>query len=107
MMTLTKSAVSTLERVLACSDAAGLRILVTDGGCAGLKYQMGLEIAADDDDAVLEFGAAKVFIDPASRGYLDGVTVDFVESTAGGGFQFSNPKAQATCGCGKSFCASR
>lgn len=105
MVTLTQAAVTTLEGVLARSgqDARGLRIAVTDGGCAGHKYQMGLERDAADGDAVLEFGGVLVFVDPASQPYLDGVVVDFVESLEGSGFRFDNPKAASTCGCGKSF----
>ncbi|WP_029010967.1 HesB/IscA family protein [Azospirillum halopraeferens] len=105
MVTLTDTAVATLERVLAGSGAAarGLRIAVADGGCAGLKYQMGLESQAADGDAVLEFGAVTVFIDAASQPHLTGVVVDFVEGVEGSGFRFDNPNATGSCGCGKSF----
>ncbi|HYD31613.1 MAG TPA: iron-sulfur cluster assembly accessory protein [Azospirillaceae bacterium] len=108
MVNLTESAVSTLERVLAKAGpvAQGLRIMVTDGGCAGMKYEMGLEAEAGDEDIVLEFGPVKVFIDPASEPHLDGVIVDYVESVSGGGFKFDNPNAASTCGCGKSFSSS-
>ena len=104
MVTLTQTAVATLEQVLAKSGpvAQGLRIAVTDGGCAGLKYQMGLEAEAAADDAVLEFGGVRVFVDPGSAPLLDGVVVDFVEGIEGAGFKFDNPKA-SSCGCGKSF----
>jgi iron-sulfur cluster assembly protein len=104
MVTLTQTAVATLERVLGTAgpQAGGLRIAVTDGGCAGLKYQMGLEADAADDDAVLEFGDVRVFVDPGSAPLLDGVVVDFVEGIEGAGFKFDNPKA-TSCGCGKSF----
>ncbi|MGQ9371331.1 HesB/IscA family protein [Azospirillum sp. ST 5-10] len=107
MVTLTDSAVATLERVLAGSAPAarGLRIAVADGGCAGLKYQMGLEVEPGDDDAVLEFGPVTVFVDAASQPFLDGVVVDFVEGIEGSGFRFDNPNATGSCGCGKSFSA--
>ncbi len=104
MVTLTQTAVATLEQVLAKSGplVQGLRIAVTDGGCAGLKYQMGLEAEASDGDEVLEFGCVRVFVDPDSAPLLDGVVVDFVEGIEGSGFKFDNPKA-SSCGCGKSF----
>ncbi|AWK87325.1 HesB/IscA family protein [Azospirillum thermophilum] len=107
MVTLTDAAVSTLERVLAKSGgaAAGLRIAVTDGGCAGLKYQMGLEAAAGSDDAVLTFGPVTIFVDSGSQPFLSGVVVDFVEGIEGSGFRFDNPNATKSCGCGKSFSA--
>ncbi len=105
MVTLTDAAVSTLEQVLAKSGgaAAGLRIAVTDGGCAGMQYQMGLEAAAGDEDTVLNFGAVTIFVDPNSQPFLSGVVVDFVEGIEGSGFKFDNPNATGSCGCGKSF----
>lgn len=107
MVTLTDTAVATLERVLAGSGPAarGLRIAVADGGCAGLKYQMGLEAEPADGDAVLAFGPVTVFIDAASQPFLTGVVVDFVEGVEGSGFRFDNPNATGSCGCGKSFSA--
>jgi iron-sulfur cluster assembly protein len=107
MVTLTPTAVARLERVLAATshDVRGLRIAVTDGGCAGLTYQMGLEIEEGDGDTVLDFGGVSVFVDPGSAPLLDGVVVDFVESMEGAGFRFDNPAAASTCGCGKSFSA--
>ncbi len=85
--------------------AAGLRIAVTDGGCAGMKYQMGLEATAGDEDTVLNFGAVTIFVDPNSQPFLSGVVVDFVEGIEGSGFKFDNPNATSSCGCGKSFSA--
>ncbi|MBK3737279.1 iron-sulfur cluster assembly protein [Azospirillum brasilense] len=107
MVTLTDAAVNTLERVLAKSGgaAAGLRIAVADGGCAGMKYQMGLEATAGDEDAVLTFGPVTIFVDPTSQPFLTGVVVDFVEGVEGAGFKFDNPNATGSCGCGKSFSA--
>ncbi|MBP2294137.1 HesB/IscA family protein [Azospirillum rugosum] len=107
MVTLTDAAVNTLERVLAKSGgaAAGLRIAVADGGCAGMKYQMGLEAEAGEDDTVLTFGPVTIFVDSNSQPFLDGVVVDFVEGVEGSGFKFDNPNAASTCGCGKSFSA--
>lgn len=104
MVTLTDAAVSSLEKVLARSSAArGLRIAVTDGGCAGHKYQMGLEAVAGDDDEVYTFGPVTVFVDAKSLPLLSGVVVDFVEGIEGAGFKFENPNATGSCGCGKSF----
>jgi iron-sulfur cluster assembly protein len=107
MVTLTDSAVSTLQRVLTNSPAAqGLRIQVADGGCAGLKYQMGLEADATEGDTVLEFGSVKVFVDAGSMVHLDGVVVDYVEGIQGSSFKFDNSNATSTCGCGSSFSTS-
>lgn len=105
MVTLTEAAVSTLEQVIARAGGAakGLRLAVTDGGCAGYKYEMGLEAQAGDDDTVLSFGDVYVYIDAHSGPLLDGMVVDYVEGIEGAGFKFDNPNATSSCGCGKSF----
>lgn len=83
---------------------AGLRLLVQDGGCAGLKYGMSLEPEAHPGDAIIEAGGVTVLIDPASQPHLAGTTIDFVSGLEGSGFVFNNPNATKSCGCGKSFC---
>lgn len=105
MVILTDAAVSTLEQVIARSGggAKGLRLAVTDGGCAGHKYQMGLEAEAGDDDTVLTFGGVNIYIDALSGPLLAGIVVDYVEGVEGAGFKFDNPNATSSCGCGKSF----
>jgi iron-sulfur cluster assembly accessory protein len=55
------------------------------------------------DDAVVECGGVKVFVDPDSQPLLTGLRVDFVESLEGSGFSFDNPNAASKCSCGKSF----
>ncbi|ACF03580.1 HesB/IscA family protein [Rhodopseudomonas palustris] len=82
---------------------AGLRVMVEAGGCAGYKYLIGLDAEPRVDDAVVEAGGVKVFIDPDSQPLLSGMTIDFVESLEGSGFTFDNPNAGTKCGCGKSF----
>ena len=41
--------------------------------------------------------------DPKSLLYLFGMELDYSNELIGGGFKFSNPNADSTCGCGKSF----
>jgi iron-sulfur cluster assembly protein len=47
----------------------------------------------------------KVFVDPKSMVYLEGMTLDYKESLIYSGFAFDNPHADKTCGCGTSFSA--
>ncbi len=82
----------------------GVRITVEEGGCAGYKYSIGLDPAPQWDDAVVETGGIKLFIDPASQPVLAGMSVGYVESLEGSGFTFDNPNVTSKCGCGKSFC---
>ena len=87
-----------------------LRVGVRSGGCSGMSYTMDF-VAADaiaDDDAVYVYqpaGAAsfRVVCDPKSLLYIYGMQLDFSSALIGGGFNFTNPNASQTCGCGSSF----
>jgi iron-sulfur cluster assembly protein len=81
----------------------GLRVSVQPGGCSGFKYGLLIEDAAADDDFVVDQGEYKVFVDPFSAQYLNGVTIDYVSSMQGSGFTFKNPNSTGGCGCGSSF----
>ncbi len=81
----------------------GIRIGVVGGGCSGFQYSMDFENAEKDGDSVYEHEGVKLFIDPMSSMYLQGVTVDYVVGLQGAGFKFTNPNARNTCGCGQSF----
>ncbi|WP_027038799.1 HesB/IscA family protein [Mesorhizobium ciceri] len=105
MITLTENAVAAVKDALSRADepAEGFRIMVEAGGCAGLKYLMGLERVSREGDAVIETGGVKVFVDATSQPHLAGMTVDFVTDLDSSGFVFDNPNARHKCACGKSF----
>src|SRR6266498_5090186 len=81
----------------------GIRVGVMGGGCAGFQYSMDFEKDAKDGDATFELEGVKLFVDPMSSMYLQGVSIDYVVGLQGAGFKFSNPNARTTCGCGSSF----
>eukprot|EP00752_Nemacystus_decipiens_P004413 g4030.t1 len=82
-----------------------LRMGVRSGGCSGLSYIMDLikKEEITEDDMVEEYDGFKCVIDPKSVLYLFGLELDFSDALIGGGFQFQNPNAESSCGCGKSF----
>ena len=84
-------------------DGHGIRIGVVGGGCSGFQYSMDFENQTRDGDFVLEQDGVKVYVDPMSSMYLQGVTIDYVQGLQGAGFKFNNPNARNTCGCGASF----
>jgi iron-sulfur cluster assembly accessory protein len=84
---------------------AGLRVGVVGGGCSGFSYSMSFENAAGMMDKQYEIDGLKVFVDATSATYLQGASVDYVETLEGAGFKFENPNATRTCGCGSSFSA--
>ena len=84
-------------------EQGGLRVSVQPGGCSGFKYGLLIEEQGADDDLVLEHEGFRVFVDPFSAQYLNGVTIDYVSSMQGSGFTFKNPNSTGGCGCGSSF----
>lgn len=86
-------------------EVGGLRVSVQPGGCSGFKYGLLIEDAPADDDYVLPQDGYKVFVDPFSAQYINGVQIDYVSSMQGSGFTFKNPNATGGCGCGSSFSA--
>jgi iron-sulfur cluster assembly protein len=83
----------------------GLRLGVLGGGCSGLSYQFKFDRRQRPTDNVFEFDGVKVFIDPKSMVFLDGMTLDWKDSLIQSGFAFENPHAKKNCGCGTSFSA--
>jgi iron-sulfur cluster assembly accessory protein len=102
---LTPSAIVKVKEIMATQDPipAGLRIGVVGGGCSGFQYSMSFENAAGMMDKVVRFEDLKVFVDATSAMYLNGCTVDYVETLEAAGFKFENPQVKSTCGCGSSF----
>ncbi|HLI75538.1 MAG TPA: iron-sulfur cluster assembly accessory protein [Acidobacteriaceae bacterium] len=102
---LTPSAIAKVKEIMATQDPlpAGLRIGVVGGGCSGFQYSMSFENAAGMMDKVVRFDDLKVFVDATSAMYLNGCTVDYVETLEAAGFKFENPQVKSTCGCGSSF----
>ena len=81
----------------------GIRVGVMGGGCAGFQYSMDFEKEPKDGDLSFEQDGVRLYVDPMSSMYLQGVTVDYVVGLQGAGFKFNNPNARNTCGCGSSF----
>ncbi len=81
----------------------GLRVAVRGGGCSGFQYQLDFEEAAGDMDQVIESKGVRIFVDPKSSLYLNGVILRYDDGLMGAGFQVENPNARTTCGCGESF----
>ncbi len=105
MVTITDGAVDKVKELIESQGRAGsgLRIYVAGGGCSGLRYGMSLDENPEEEDDVLEVSGLPVYIDPGSSMFLDGASVDYVETVMGAGFKVDNPNAVSTCGCGSSF----
>lgn len=80
-----------------------IRVGVAGGGCSGLSYVLEFDNQLKPDDKVFEDKGVKIVCDKKSFLYLVGTELDFSDGLNGKGFQFHNPNASRTCGCGESF----
>ncbi len=108
MISLTSTAAEEVKRLIEKEQKPnlGLRIGVKGGGCSGMSYVVAIDEATPKQyDQVFEQEGVKVLIDAKSHLYLDGMTIDYKSGLVGGGFEFNNPNAKKSCGCGTSFTA--
>ena len=84
-------------------DQGGLRLGVQGGGCSGLSYNIRFDTQPRERDRVYDYDGVRVFVDPKSFIYLNGMTLDYEETLMRQGFNFINPNSTKSCGCGSSF----
>ena len=101
-VTLTPAAVAQIATLMAREGAAGFRIGVKKGGCAGMEYTMEVATEADPMDIVVEDGPARVLIAPLAQMFLLGTEIDYEDGLLESGFKFRNPNVVESCGCGES-----
>jgi iron-sulfur cluster assembly accessory protein len=105
MIYITKEAAIQMKELTAAKglgDQSGLRLWVEKGGCAGMSYEMGVQLPAEGD-LVYEQDSAFLLVPPDSLPFLDESTIDYEDGLSGAGFRIRNPRATRNCGCGTSF----
>jgi iron-sulfur cluster assembly protein len=107
MIRVTEKAAGEIKRLLSkeTNPDSFLRVQVVGGGCSGMSYKLGFDTALKDSDKTFEELGVKVVVDPKSYLYIAGTTLDFSDGLQGTGFNFINPNAKKSCGCGSSFSA--
>ena len=80
-----------------------VRVSIKGGGCSGLSYDLSFDTDQQTGDTLAEDKGVKILVDMKSLLYLYGTELDFSDGLNGKGFQFINPNASRTCGCGESF----
>lgn len=98
-----KEKVDTLMHEAGVGNDYFVRISVVGGGCSGLSYKMDFDNEDKTGDQVFEDRGVKLVTDLKSFLYLCDTTLDYSDGLNGKGFQFVNPNATRTCGCGESF----
>ena len=101
---LTEAAAARLRQIMKDADGKylGVRVGVTNGGCAGMSYTMNYAESTNPLDEVLEDQGIKIFIEPKAILFLIGTEMDFETTKLGSRFTFRNPNQTAACGCGES-----
>jgi iron-sulfur cluster assembly protein len=101
---LTDAAAARVREIMAKADGKyqGVRVGVTNGGCAGMSYTMDYASEAKPFEEVMEDKGVKIFIDPKAILFLIGTQLDFVQERLGAKFLFINPNQTSACGCGES-----
>jgi iron-sulfur cluster assembly protein len=104
VLTLTDAAASRVKDIIAKADRpiAGVRVGVTNGGCAGMSYVMEYAEAPKPGEDVVEEKGVKVFVDPKAVLFLLGTEMDFQKTKLSAQFVFNNPNQTSACGCGES-----
>ncbi len=106
MITVTEKAKSKAISLMQAENkpsGAFIRVGVDGGGCSGLTYKLEFDTEIKPDDKIFEDRGVKIVCDRKSFLYLVGTELDFTDGLNGKGFQFNNPNAARTCGCGESF----
>jgi iron-sulfur cluster assembly protein len=106
MVTVTEKAKIKVEQLMnenGLDNSYFLRVSVQGGGCSGLSYKMDFDNEEKSGDQFFEDQGVRLALDMKSFLYLAGTELDFSDGLNGKGFNFHNPNATRTCGCGESF----
>jgi iron-sulfur cluster assembly protein len=98
-----KEKVEQLVRESGLDDSYFLRVSVVGGGCSGLSYKLDFDNEVKPMDQTFEDKGIKLVTDLKSFLYLVNTELDFSDGLNGKGFNFVNPNASRSCGCGDSF----
>jgi iron-sulfur cluster insertion protein len=90
------------------AEGLALRVEVRSGGCSGFQYDVCFDADISTEDVCVEYAVVgtsplKVVSHATSAQILSGATLDYRDGLTEAGFKVTNPNANRSCGCGKSF----
>lgn len=100
---ITSNAINQLKIIQKNNSAKGILFSVKSGGCNGFGYKFEPINTFEHKENILEQDGVKIEVCNKSLLYILGTKIDWKEDIMGKGFEFDNPLAQASCGCGVSF----
>jgi iron-sulfur cluster assembly protein len=99
VISLTETAASHARELI---EAAGIKVGIKNGGCAGMTYTLDFADAVQPGDEVIEDQGVNILIAPKDLMFLLGAKIDFETDKFASAFTFRNPNQTAACGCGES-----
>jgi Fe-S cluster assembly protein SufA len=81
-----------------------LRLDLTNSGCSGYKYNLEFVKQLETDDIEFKLAESLLIYVPKIRfAMLKGTQIDYVTEGLNASIKYTNPNADAECGCGESF----
>ncbi len=103
-LTMTPQAIKHVVKELSKEAAIGIRLAAKKSGCSGYMYVVDYVKEAANDDQIFSFSqSVDLYVSVQDLPLLEGTEIDYVQKGLNWVFQFNNPHAQNTCGCGESF----
>ena len=105
MISFSDTARNKIQKLVTAKGYAGIRLGVRTTGCSGLAYVLEYVQEYSSEPYVINYAQPGfvVLVNQKDNVYLQNMTVDYVRQGLNEGFEFKNPNATRTCGCGESF----
>ena len=91
MVTLTAESAEKIKNALQRYSASGVRIRAKQNERGSVSFSLDVEDEAQSNDLVLDDKGIKLFVDPSSTRYVQGIEIRYVETERGSGFAVVNP----------------
>ena len=103
-VSMTESALIHVRKLLANSNAMGVRIGVKKSGCSGFKYEIEFVTPPLAEDACFQVADdVALYVPTEYLAMVKGTEVDYTTEGLNSTIKFNNPNAKDLCGCGESF----
>jgi iron-sulfur cluster assembly accessory protein len=101
-ITVTAAAAKSIRELMAERNLSEhyLRVYVAGIGCSGPQYGLAFDKEARENDALIQSDGLRILVDPNSLAFLEGATIDYVQTPQGAGFRIENPNPLAAASCG-------
>ena len=99
-----KKSIEQMRYILNETNKKSILVGVKGGGCNGMKYYIeSTNKSPTENDEQMKIDDINVIICGKSLFYIIGTEVTWKKDLMGEGFDFNNPNAVASCGCGETF----